>query len=62
MALAPEDTMKKFFAILALVAAFGIVGACAGQATSSGDSGATAPAPDSDGAAKPAASCGGGRG
>lgn len=52
--------MKKFFAILALVAAFGIVGACAGQATSSGDSGATAPAPDSG--AQPATSCGGGSG
>jgi len=50
--------MKKYFAILAVVAALGLVSACTQQARSTGDSGATAPAPSSGGAA-PAASCGG---
>ena len=44
--------MKKFFSILALVAALGLVSACAQRAQSSGDAGATAPAPE---AAAPAA-------
>jgi outer membrane lipoprotein-sorting protein len=53
--------MKKFFSILALVAALGIVSACTQQAKSSGDSGAVAPAPEAAPQAAPS-SCGGGGG
>jgi hypothetical protein len=51
--------MKKFFAILALVAALGIISACTQQPTSTGNPDATAPAPSAAPSA-PAASCGGG--
>ena len=54
--------MKKFFSILALVAALGLVSACAQRAQSSGDSGATAPAPEPAPQQAPASCGGGGKG
>jgi hypothetical protein len=54
--------MKKFFSILALVAALGLVSACAQQAKSSGDGNAVAPAPQAAPSAAPASCGGGGKG